>query len=66
VYGAKDPKAGALGSLYSVHCDERLNHTFDVSAGVCEEECADLLTNFFAKRRAQRKAAKSAVLEDEQ
>ncbi|MDO5117202.1 MAG: tRNA adenosine(34) deaminase TadA [Eggerthellaceae bacterium] len=65
VYGAKDPKAGALGSLYSVHSDERLNHTFEVSAGVCEDECAELLTDFFAKRRAQRKAAKKTVLEEE-
>ena len=60
VYGAADPKAGALGTLYNIHCDERLNHTFDVSAGVCEDECAELLTGFFAKRRAQRKAARQA------
>ncbi len=51
VYGASDPKAGALGTLYQVNADERLNHTFAVEAGVLEEECAALLRNFFAARR---------------
>ena len=55
VYGAPDPKAGALGTLYSIHSDERLNHTFDVKAGVCEKECAQLLKDFFAERRKQKK-----------
>ena len=51
VYGAPDPKAGALGTLYQVNADTRLNHTFEVKAGVREEECAALLKDFFAKRR---------------
>jgi tRNA(adenine34) deaminase len=51
VYGAADPKAGALGSLYEVHADDRLNHNFAVTSGVCEEECASLLSNFFADLR---------------
>ncbi len=51
VYGAKDPKAGALGTLYSIHEDERLNHCFNVTSGVLEEECANLLRNFFASKR---------------
>lgn len=51
VYGARDQKAGALGTLYAVHEDERLNHQFDVTAGVCEDECARLLRDFFAARR---------------
>ena len=51
VYGARDPKAGALGTLYSVHEDERLNHNFPVQAGVLEEECAAELKAFFASRR---------------
>lgn len=60
VYGAADPKAGALGSLYRIHEDERLNHVFEVEAGVCEEECAQLLKSFFAEKRARNKAAKLA------
>lgn len=55
VYGAFDLKAGALGSLYRIHEDERLNHAFDVVSGVCEDECATLLSSFFAKKRKMRK-----------
>ena len=51
VFGAFDPKGGALGSLYAIHADERLNHTFSVTAGVLEDECSLLLKEFFAKRR---------------
>ena len=51
VYGAPDPKAGALGTLYEVHVDERLNHVFEVEAGVEREECAGLLKGFFANLR---------------
>ena len=55
VYGAADPKAGALGTLYSIHADERLNHTFEVASGVCGQECAALLKDFFAAKRAKGK-----------
>jgi len=51
VYGAPDPKAGALGTLYAIHADERLNHTFEVNSGICQNECANLLSNFFARKR---------------
>ena len=51
VYGAPDPKAGALGTLYQVNADERLNHTFDVTPGVLAEESKELLRSFFAARR---------------
>lgn len=55
VYGAADPKAGALGSLYRINQDTRLNHTFDVTGGVLEEECASELRSFFAERRTRRR-----------
>lgn len=51
VFGASDRKAGALGTLYSINEDARLNHRFEVTAGVLEEECAALLTDFFKKKR---------------
>ena len=51
VYGAPDPKAGALGTPYSVHEDSRLNHSFAVQPGIREEECASLLREFFAMLR---------------
>ena len=54
VYGAPDPKAGALGTLYAINADERLNHRFEVEAGVLQEECAQLLHDFFANLRTKR------------
>ncbi len=51
VFGAADLKAGAVGSLYNVAVDQRLNHTSEVVAGVRAEECAALVTRFFADRR---------------
>jgi tRNA(adenine34) deaminase len=51
VFGAVDPKAGACGSLYGIGADPRLNHEFAVTAGVRADECAALLTAFFADRR---------------
>ena len=60
VYGAPDPKGGALGTLYDVSHDVRLNHEFEVTAGVCQEECAEVLRSFFRERRAARKREKSA------
>ena len=59
VYGAADPKGGALGTLYDVSHDPRLNHEFEVTAGVLEDECAETLRAFFRARRAARKAAKA-------
>ena len=58
VYGAADPKAGALGSLYSVNEDDRLNHTFDVTSGVCSQECAAVLRTFFKNKRKRNKERK--------
>ena len=51
VYGASDPKGGALGTLFDVSADPRLNHAFAVSAGVCAGESAELLRSFFRSRR---------------
>ena len=63
VFGAPDPKAGALGTLYSIHEDERLNHNFEVTAGVLEDQCAQLLRDFFKMRRTQQKEAKRLARE---
>lgn len=51
VFGAHDPKGGAVGSLYEINADERLNHRFSVEGAVCEEECACILKEFFKARR---------------
>ncbi len=51
VFGARDLNAGALGSLYQLGADPRLNHEFAVTPDVRADECAALLTSFFAERR---------------
>ena len=51
VFGADDPKAGAVGSLWDVLRDTRLNHQPEVIRGVLAEECGALLSDFFAARR---------------
>jgi len=61
VFGAKDPKGGAVGTLFDVSADPRLNHAFEVRPGVLEEECADVLRTFFRKRRAQARLARAAA-----
>lgn len=51
VFGAEDPKAGAVGSLYDVARDARLNHRVEVTAGVMADECGMVLREFFKWRR---------------
>jgi tRNA(adenine34) deaminase len=51
VYGAADPKAGAVGSLWDLVRDRRLNHRPEVVAGVLADECGALLRDFFAAQR---------------
>ena len=51
VYGAHDPKAGAAGSVLEVLNHPRLNHQMEVTAGMLEEECGELLRKFFRQRR---------------
>jgi tRNA(adenine34) deaminase len=52
VYGAPDPKAGAVQSLYRLLEDRRLNHRAIVTAGVLQQECGAILSEFFQKRRS--------------
>jgi len=53
VYGAADPKAGAVRTLYNICDDPRLNHRLAVAGGVLAEECGGLLRDFFEVRRAR-------------
>ncbi len=53
VYGAEDPKGGAVGSLWDVLRDRRLNHRPEVIGGVLADECGAVLREFFAARRQQ-------------
>lgn len=56
VYGARDPKTGACGSVIDAFAELRLNHHAQVEGGVLAEECGTMLSSFFAMRRAQQKA----------
>ncbi|MGH9615734.1 MAG: tRNA adenosine(34) deaminase TadA [Acidobacteriaceae bacterium] len=51
VFGAYDPKAGAVGSVLSVLNHPQLNHQIELSAGILAEECGDILRSFFQSRR---------------
>ncbi len=55
VYGASDPKTGAVESLYHILSDSRLNHQPEVTGGILAEACGSLLRDFFASRRTGRK-----------
>ena len=51
VFGAHDPKAGAVETLYNLLADPRLNHEAQITSGVLADECGEILTSFFAERR---------------
>lgn len=55
VYGAPDPKAGAVRSLFELCDDRRLNHRCEIHAGVLQDRCAQQLTGFFRELRAKRR-----------
>jgi tRNA(adenine34) deaminase len=60
VFGARDPKTGACGSIVDAFADPRLNHHTRVEGGVLATECGDTLKSFFAQRRHAIRAARSA------
>ena len=51
VYGAKSPKAGCAGSILDILNEPRFNHNVEVIEGVCEDECASLMSDFFTRFR---------------
>jgi len=53
VFGAKDPKWGGAGSLYSLAEDKRLNHHPEIVSGVCKETATQLMKKFFLNKRSQ-------------
>ncbi|MCK4768110.1 MAG: tRNA adenosine(34) deaminase TadA [Desulfobacula sp.] len=52
VFGAKDPKWGAAGSLYTMADDKRLNHHPEIVSGICEEKTKQLIKDFFLNKRS--------------
>ncbi|MGL5288430.1 MAG: tRNA adenosine(34) deaminase TadA, partial [Aeromonas sp.] len=61
VFGARDLKTGAAGSVFEILQDPRHNHRIELSSGVLGEACAAQLSAFFKRRRAEKKAAKQAL-----
>lgn len=57
VFGATDPKTGACGSIVNLFEQERLNHHAEVTGGVLEQQCSQLLKDFFAERRLMQQQA---------
>ncbi len=55
VFGCFDPKAGAVGSLYNITAEQRLNHKVSVISGIRETECSNLLKNFFKGIRSAKR-----------
>jgi len=51
IFGARDPKSGAVFSLYEVLNDKRLNHQVDVTEGILKNECGEILSRFFRQKR---------------
>lgn len=51
VFGARDPKAGAVLSIYNIGTDNKLNHSIEYKEGVCSEECSRLVKEFFTTLR---------------
>ncbi len=61
IYGAADPKMGAVESLYKLCGDRRLNHRPPIVAGVLREPCGEVLRAFFRQRRAAQRAARASA-----
>lgn len=60
VYGAGDYKTGAAGSVFNLVCHDKLNHQVEVTSGIYDEQCANKISNFFRRRRKEKKALKKA------
>ena len=61
VFGCRDPKAGAVGSIYNFAEDGRFNHQVEVREGVLQQECSTQLSHFFQQLREQKKQQKKQI-----
>nr|WP_224747050.1 tRNA adenosine(34) deaminase TadA [Pelovirga terrestris] len=59
VYGCRDPRVGAAGSIYNLAEDERFNHRVEVTEGILQHQCSQQLSDFFRRLREQKKEQKS-------
>lgn len=66
VYGAGDYKTGAAGSVFDLVRNDKLNHQIEVTSGIYAEQCANKISDFFKRRRKEKKAAKIAGKDNDQ
>jgi tRNA(adenine34) deaminase len=64
VFGCRDPRVGAVGSVFDFSRDERFNHRVAVTEGVLDRECSELLSGFFRRLRAAKKQRRHQAVED--
>jgi len=64
VYGAGDYKTGAAGSVFDLVRNDKLNHQIEVTSGVLADRCATKISDFFKRRRKEKKALKKALLKE--
>ncbi len=64
VYGCRDPRVGAAGSIYNFAGDERFNHRVETTEGILGEECSTLLSQFFQKLRAAKRSERMRPNDD--
>jgi tRNA(adenine34) deaminase len=57
IFGARDPKCGAVKSLYNILADERLNHQVEVTDGILQEDCGEIMSRFFQQKRVRADSA---------
>jgi tRNA(adenine34) deaminase len=57
IFGARDPKCGAVTSLYNILTDKRLNHQVEVTEGILQEDCGEIMSRFFQQKRIRADSA---------
>ena len=58
VFGCHDPKGGAAGSLYNLAADPRFNHQVELTSGIMQQECSEMLSAFFRNLRQEKKTSR--------
>jgi tRNA(adenine34) deaminase len=53
IFGARDPKCGAVNSLYNILTDQRLNHQVEITEGILQEDCGEIMSRFFREKRVR-------------
>lgn len=61
VYASSDLKTGAAGSIFNLVCNEQLNHQVEVTGGIMQDQCSQLLSSFFKRRRTEKKQQRKLV-----